>query len=271
MSFAFDREIIVEVAGRVMSDLRVDFKIKKELSLKPSTFEIVIYNLSRKTINEFQQLSTKKGTKGIPVAIYGGYRNENKEKPPLLISGDLRNVISQLAPPEWITTVTGGDGERAFQVSQIKFVYAENTNFKDIAINTAVKFAQDLSGSVLNTFQYRQEIAALLAEENAQLQGGGQTVSSSYVQDGSVYIGNNVSLAHQSQIHGPSKIGNNVFVGMQSFVFKSNIDDNVVIEPGAKVIGVNIKANSYVPAGSIIKTQEDADKLPKIDSNYAYK
>lgn len=87
----------------------------------------------------------------------------------------------------------------------------------------------------------------------------------------SVYIGNNVSLAHQSQIHGPAKIGNNVFVGMQSFVFKSTIEDNVVIEPGAKVIGVTIKANRYVPSGVVVKTQEDADKLPKIDENYSFK
>ncbi len=87
----------------------------------------------------------------------------------------------------------------------------------------------------------------------------------------SVYIGNNVSLAHQAQIHGPAKIGNNVFVGMQSFVFKSVIEDNVVIEPGAKVIGVTIKSNRYVPAGTIVKTQEEADKLPQIDSNYPYK
>lgn len=87
----------------------------------------------------------------------------------------------------------------------------------------------------------------------------------------SVYIGDNVSLAHQSQVHGPAKIGNNVFVGMQSFIFKSMIEDNVVIEPGAKVIGVTIKSNRYVPSGSVVKTQEDADKLPIIDKNYSFK
>lgn len=87
----------------------------------------------------------------------------------------------------------------------------------------------------------------------------------------SVYIGSNVSLAHQSQVHGPAKISNNVFVGMQSFVFKSTIEDNVVIEPGAKVIGVTIKSNRYVPAGVVVKTQEDADKLPVIDENYPNK
>ncbi len=87
----------------------------------------------------------------------------------------------------------------------------------------------------------------------------------------SVYIGENVSLAHQSQVHGPAKIGNNTFVGMQSFVFKSEIGDNVVIEPCAKVISVKVASGRYVPAGEVIKTQEQADKLPVITPKYAMK
>lgn len=87
----------------------------------------------------------------------------------------------------------------------------------------------------------------------------------------SVYIGENVSLAHQSQVHGPAKIGNDTFVGMQSFVFKSEIGDNVVIEPCAKVIGVKVESGRYVPAGEVIKTQEQADKLPTITPEYSMK
>ena len=87
----------------------------------------------------------------------------------------------------------------------------------------------------------------------------------------SVYIGENVSLAHQSQVHGPAKVGNNTFVGMQAFVFKSEIGDNVVIEPAAKVIGVKVESGRYVPAGEVIKTQEQADNLPKITPEYAMK
>lgn len=87
----------------------------------------------------------------------------------------------------------------------------------------------------------------------------------------SVYIGENVSLAHQSQVHGPAKVGNNTFVGMQSFVFKSEIGDNVVIEPCAKVIGVKVAPGRYVPAGEVIKTQEQADKLPVITPDYSMK
>ena len=72
-------------------------------------------------------------------------------------------------------------------------------------------------------------------------------------------------------MHGPAKVGNNVFVGMQAFVYKSEVGDNVVIEPTAKIIGVKIPANHYVPAGEIIKTQEQADKLPVIDASYTNK
>jgi len=87
----------------------------------------------------------------------------------------------------------------------------------------------------------------------------------------SVFIGENTSLAHQSQVHGPAKVGNNTFVGMQSFVFKSEIGNNCVIEPGAKVIGVKVADGRYVPAGEVIKTQEQANKLPVITSDYKNK
>lgn len=86
-----------------------------------------------------------------------------------------------------------------------------------------------------------------------------------------VYIGKNTSMAHQSQVHGPAIVGNNVFVGMQALVFKAKIGDNAVIEPGAKVVGVEVAANHYVPMGMVIKTQEDADLLPEITEDYAFK
>lgn len=86
----------------------------------------------------------------------------------------------------------------------------------------------------------------------------------------SVYIGQRVSLAHQCQVHGPAKVGNDTFVGMQSLVFRSEVGDHVVIEPGAKLIGVKIAAGRYVPALSLITTQAQADALPKIFEGYAY-
>ncbi len=84
----------------------------------------------------------------------------------------------------------------------------------------------------------------------------------------SVYIGQQVSLAHQSQVHGPAKVGDHVFVGMQSLVFRAEIGDRVVIEPGAKIIGVKIPSGRYVPALTAITSQAAADALPFITPDY---
>lgn len=87
----------------------------------------------------------------------------------------------------------------------------------------------------------------------------------------SVYIGKRVSLAHQSQVHGPAKIGDDTFVGMQALVFRTELGDHVVVEPGAKLIGVKVESGRYVPALSVITKQSQADALPVIKADYAYR
>jgi carbonic anhydrase/acetyltransferase-like protein (isoleucine patch superfamily) len=87
----------------------------------------------------------------------------------------------------------------------------------------------------------------------------------------SVYVGHRVSLAHQSQVHGPAKVGDDTFVGMQALVFRTEVGDHVVIEPGAKLIGVKVAPGRYVPALSIITKQADADALPTITADYPYR
>lgn len=89
--------------------------------------------------------------------------------------------------------------------------------------------------------------------------------------DYAVYIGKRVSLAHQSLVHGPARVDDNVFVGMQAMVFKSWVGEGVVIEPGAKVIGVTIAAHRYVPAGQTITEQTVADRLPTITDSYPFR
>ena len=87
----------------------------------------------------------------------------------------------------------------------------------------------------------------------------------------SVYVGQRVSLAHQSQVHGPAKVGHDSFIGMQALIFKAELGDHVVVEPGAKIIGVKIQAGRYVPALSLITKQSEADALPSITESYRYK
>ncbi|RXA17440.1 carbonic anhydrase [Methanosarcina sp. MSH10X1] len=86
-----------------------------------------------------------------------------------------------------------------------------------------------------------------------------------------VYIGENVSLAHQAQVHGPASVGSDTFIGMQAFVFKSKVGNNCVLEPRSAAIGVTIPDGRYIPAGTVVTSQAEADKLPEVTDDYAYR
>lgn len=85
-----------------------------------------------------------------------------------------------------------------------------------------------------------------------------------------VYIGEDVSLAHQCQVHGPAVVGDHTFVGMQSLVFRAEVGKNCVLEPRALVMGVKIPAGRYVAAGRVVRDQKEADALPPIDEKYPF-
>ncbi len=86
-----------------------------------------------------------------------------------------------------------------------------------------------------------------------------------------VYVGKRVSLAHQVQIHGPARVGDDSFVGMQTLVFKSSVGKNCVVEPGCVLMGVSVPDGRYVPAGTVLKKQDDAENLPAITDDYPLK
>ena len=85
-----------------------------------------------------------------------------------------------------------------------------------------------------------------------------------------IYVGDKVSLAHGSQVHGPAYIGNDTFVGMKSFIFNAKIGKRVAIGVSSTITnGVIIPDNKFVPPGTIVTTQEQANALPsRIGSPY---
>jgi carbonic anhydrase/acetyltransferase-like protein (isoleucine patch superfamily) len=86
-----------------------------------------------------------------------------------------------------------------------------------------------------------------------------------------VYVGKKVSLAHQVQVHGPAVVLDETFVGMKALVFKAKVGRQCVIEPGAIVLGVTVADGRYVPAGAVIRTQQQADELPVITEDYPFR
>lgn len=86
-----------------------------------------------------------------------------------------------------------------------------------------------------------------------------------------VYVGNRVSLAHQVQIHGPAVVLDDSFVGMKVLVFRAKVGKGCVVEPGCILMGVSVPDGRYVPAGTVLRDQAAADKLPAITDDYPLK
>src|SRR3972149_4171736 len=78
----------------------------------------------------------------------------------------------------------------------------------------------------------------------------------------SVYVGDRVSMAHQSQVHGPALVGRASFIGMQALVFKATVGDGVVLGEGGVVVGGLPVDGVVAPARLAIGNQSDADALP---------
>ncbi|MCP4007014.1 MAG: hypothetical protein GY725_22775 [bacterium] len=108
-------------------------------------------------------------------------------------------------------------------------------------------------------------------QDGAVVHALGASAEKGYEIDGrtfAVYLGNRVSVSAQAMIHGPAWIEDDVFIGMQSLVSHSRIGVGSVIEPAARVIGVEIPPGRYVSAGSLVSTQEMANSLPRITFSY---
>jgi carbonic anhydrase/acetyltransferase-like protein (isoleucine patch superfamily) len=102
--------------------------------------------------------------------------------------------------------------------------------------------------------------------EGSLLKGNGSEFKNGFA----VYVGDKVSLAHGVQVHGPAYIGNETFVGMNSFIFNAKIGKRVAVGVSSTITdGVTIPDNKFVPPGTIITTQAQADALPsRVGSPY---
>ena len=76
-----------------------------------------------------------------------------------------------------------------------------------------------------------------------------------------VTIGQQTSLAHGCIIHGPCTIGQGCFIGFRAVVYKALLEDGVFISAGAVVQGIDLAANSFVPAAVAILSGEDVTTL----------
>ena len=80
----------------------------------------------------------------------------------------------------------------------------------------------------------------------------------------SVWVGNNASLTHLALIKGPAYVGDNCFIGFRSTVFNARVGQGCIVMMHTLIQDVEIPPGKYVPSGSVITKQQQADRLPDV-------
>ncbi len=77
-----------------------------------------------------------------------------------------------------------------------------------------------------------------------------------------VYVGKNVSIAHDALVHGPCYVGDDTFVGFKAVVHDAIVGARCYVGIGAVVVGVEIPDGKLVPHGQVVDTAEAVDRAP---------
>jgi SulP family sulfate permease len=83
-------------------------------------------------------------------------------------------------------------------------------------------------------------------------------------EDWAVFVGRNVSMAHDALVHGPCYIGDDTFVGFKAVVHDSVVGSHCYIGIGAVVVGVEIPDGRFVPHGRIVDSADAVAQLPLV-------
>ena len=80
----------------------------------------------------------------------------------------------------------------------------------------------------------------------------------------SVWVGQNTSITHMCLIHGPCYVGDDCFIGFRSTLFNARVNKGCIVMMHVLIQDVEIPAGRYVPSGSVITSQQQADQLPPV-------
>lgn len=86
---------------------------------------------------------------------------------------------------------------------------------------------------------------------------------------GGVIIGQGSSIAHRSIVHGPCKVGNNVFIGFNSVLFNCTVGDGSVVRHNSVVEGCAVPPGFYIPSTANIHSDEDLAGIERVTPDAA--
>lgn len=79
-----------------------------------------------------------------------------------------------------------------------------------------------------------------------------------------IFVGKNVSIAHDALVHGPSYVGDHTFIGFKAVVHDSVVGKHCFIGIGAIVVGVEVPDERFVPHGALIDSADAVAKLKHV-------
>lgn len=110
----------VQVGELEVSNLDITFTVKRTLQPRPGTCELKVYNLGAPHRAELT------AARRPLVQLSAGY-----DPPPMLFRGDARKVEVTRDGPDWVTTITAGDGEHAIRTARASTSFAPGTTLAD--------------------------------------------------------------------------------------------------------------------------------------------
>lgn len=97
----FNRVAELQLGTLIVSDLRFTFTVERTLRPTPGKATIQVYNLTQSHREEIDGLDT------VPVVLTAGYEDGTH----VVFNGDLRDVKNAYTSPDWITEISGSDGQ----------------------------------------------------------------------------------------------------------------------------------------------------------------
>lgn len=144
-------ELAIGVEGQegiLIKDLRVVFKVEKDLESKPNNVAIDIYNLNSASKAFIEQKNTT-------VILNAGYG----ENPKTIFIGDIAKSVTRIQGADMITTIDAGDGEKAYASKYINMSKGPGAKFGDVL------------NSLLNTFGLAKGSVSDVNEDDQFQQG----------------------------------------------------------------------------------------------------
>jgi SulP family sulfate permease len=149
------------------------------------------------------------------------------------------------------------------QVSSTAYVHRQATVIGRVVLGEHVHIAAGSSvradeGSpfFIGSNSNIQDGVVIHALKNKRVRVGGE--------EWAVYVGRNVSIAHDALVHGPCYVGDDTFIGFKAVVHDSVVGSHCYVGIGAVVVGVEVPDGRFVPHGTIVDSADKVAALPLV-------